>query len=182
MRVSASSEDPIFEEWVRAISHNPTGPANDPGVVSEGWLRWLRRVFDAEGSVSKDVVTRGAVDHQLALANDAANTVLADLHRTTNARPVVEVDVWMDSSIRISIDGGFTAPSMWEVEHPEALAEVADYFQRQLDQDPIIGSIWPACADHDVGLHAEVRGREAVWWCRLGEHAVATIGDLGATT
>jgi hypothetical protein len=180
--VSTSSADPTFEEWVRAISHNPDAPSNDPGVVSEGWRRWLRRVFETHGPVAKDVVMRGARDHQLALASDAAATVLADLHRTTDARPVVEIDVWMDSSIRIAIDGCFTAPSMWEVEQPEALAEVADYFQEQLDQDPIIGSIWPMCADHDVGLHAEVHGGQAVWWCRLGKHAVATIGELGAAT
>ena len=179
--MSESGDDASFEEWVRAISHNPTAPSNDPGVVSEAWRRWLRSVFDTEGPVPKDVVTRGAVDHQLALANDAANSVLADLHRTTDARPVVEV-VWMDSSIRITIDGGFTGPSMWAVEQPEVLAEVADYFQEQLDQDPIIGSIWPVCPDHDVGLHAEVRGGKAVWWCRLGRHTVATIGEFGATT
>jgi hypothetical protein len=182
VRVNARSDDAIFDQWMGEISHNPDAPPDDPGVISAGWQRWLRRVFETQGPVAKDVVTRAAMEHQLALANDAVTTVLADLHRTTDARPVVEVDSWMDSSIRISIDGGSTAPSMWEIEQPEALAEVADYFQEQLDQDPIIGSIWPVCAEHDVGLRAEVRQRQAVWWCRLGDHVVATIGQLGAAT
>ena len=176
-----SSDDlPSFEQWLQEISYNPNAPVDDPGEVSPGWRRWLRRLFEREGPVSKDVVTRAAMAHQVALANEAVTTVLADLHRTTASRPVVEVDVWMESSIRISIDGGFTAPSMWEVELPAALAEVADYFQEQLDQDPILGGIWPVCGKHDVGLHAEVHDGRAVWWCRLGHHAVATIGELGA--
>jgi hypothetical protein len=37
--------------------------------------------------------------------------------------------------VRIVVDGGFTAPSMWERTEPEAIAEVADYVQEQLDQD-----------------------------------------------
>jgi len=69
---------------------------------------------------------------------------------------------------------------MWEVEQPEAFAEVADYFQEQLDQHRLLGSIWPVCSEHDVGLHAEVHDGQAVWWCRLGDHAVATVGALDA--
>jgi hypothetical protein len=181
VRVSARSNDPSFEKWVAEISHNPDAPPDDPGVVSTGWRRWLRRFFEARGPVARDVVTLAAMEHQTALAKETVAMVLADLHRTMDVRPVVEVDVWMESSIRISIDGGYTTPSMWEVEQPEAFAEVADYFQEQLDQNPILGSLWPVCGDHDVGLHAEVHDGRAVWWCRLGDHVVATIGALGAS-
>jgi hypothetical protein len=106
---------------------------------------------------------------------------LADLHRTTDERPVVEVDVWMESSIRISIDGGFTAPSMWEVDAPEAFAEVADYLQDQLQGVVVDGSwrFWPECRQHNAGLHAEVHDGRAVWRCRIGDHEVAPMGQLG---
>ena len=180
MRVSG--EAPTFEQWLQEITFNPESPVDDQGEVSAAWRRWLRHFFEREGPVSKVVVNRAAMSHQVALANDAVTAVLADLHRTTELRPQVEVDVWMESSIRISIDGGFTAPSMWEVDRPEAFAEVADYFQEHLDQHPVLGSIWPVCAQHDVGLHAEVRNGLAVWWCRVGGHAVATIGALEART
>jgi hypothetical protein len=180
VRVSARSEDPTFERWMKEISHNPDAPPDDPGTVSAGWRRWLYRFFEARGPVAKDVVMRAAMEHQVALAEEAVAMVLADLHRTTELRPQVEVDVWMDASVRISIDGGFTAPSMWEVDQPEAFAEVADYFQEHLDQHPILGSIWPVCGQHDVGLHAEVHDGLAVWWCRLGDHAVARIGALAS--
>ncbi len=177
MRVS-DHDAPTFEQWLHEITFNPDSPADDQGEVSGGWRQWLRLFFEREGPVSKDVVNRAAMGHQVALANDAVTAVLADLHRTTAFRPVVEVDVWMESSIRISIDGGFTAPSMWEVERPRAFAEVADYVQEQMDQEI---RCWPECDQHNAGLHPEVHDERSVWWCRVGSHAVAPIGELGAT-
>jgi hypothetical protein len=91
----------------------------------------------------------------------------------------MRVDKWEGGSVRIIVNNGFTAPSMWERTEPEAIAEVADYVQEQLDQE--LGC-WPICDAHDVGLHADARDGVAVWWCRLGEHAVAPIGELGAST
>ena len=83
----------------------------------------------------------------------------------------------MGNGIRISIDDGYTAPSMWAVERAEAFAEVADYFQEQLDQSG--AGAWPVCERHDLGLHAEVHDGMAVWWCRRFQHAVAPVGSLG---
>ena len=45
-------------------------------------------------------------------------------------RPSVKVDVWMGNSIRISIDGGCSAPSIWEADRPGAFAAMADYFSK----------------------------------------------------
>jgi hypothetical protein len=181
VRVPGSSDGAAFEKWVREISHNADAPSDDPGLVNDGWMRWLRRFFDERGPVEKEVVTRAAMEHQIAVASEAVRMVLADLHRTTDERPVVEVDVWMESSIRISIDGGFTAPSMWEVDAPEAFAEVADYLQDQLLGVVVDGSwrFWPECRQHNAGLHAEVHDGRAVWRCRIGDHEVAPMGQLG---
>jgi hypothetical protein len=176
--VQVSGEAPTFEQWVQEITFNPESAVDDQGEASAGWRRWLRDFFEREGPVSKALVKSAAMSHQVALANDAVNAVLADLHRTTAFRPVVEVDVWMESSVRISIDGGFTAPSMLEGERPQAFVEVADYLQEQMDQEL---RCWPVCWQHDVGLHPEVRGGAALWWCRLGGHAIAAIGELGTT-
>jgi hypothetical protein len=33
---------------------------------------------------------------------------------------------------------------------------------------------------YDAGIAAEVHDDAAVWWCRLGSHAVAVVGALGA--
>jgi hypothetical protein len=173
--MATAADDSDFERWVERMSDNPNAPADDPGEVSPAWRRWLRRLYDAEGPVPKEVVFGAAMEHQVALANAAVRVVLGDVHHTTTWRPLVEVDVWMGNSIRISIDGGFQAPSMWEVEEAAAVAEVADYFQDQF------GECWPVCRDHNAGLHAEVRDGQAVWWCRPGKHAIAVIGELKST-
>ena len=82
------------------------------------------------------------------------------------------------AGVRIVINDGYTAPSMWALDKPEAFAEVADYFQEQLDQSG--AGAWPTCDEHNVGLHAEVWDGTAVWRCRLGKHIVAVIGELDA--
>lgn len=132
----------------------------------------MREFFDTHGAVPHAQVSRAAEEHLLALANNAAAAVLADLQSATLLRPTVIVDLY-DGGVRIAIDGSYAYPSMWEVAEPAAFAEVADYFQEQLDQE-----CWPVCADHNTGLHAEVRGGDAIWWCRVGDHVVAHVGRL----
>jgi hypothetical protein len=136
----------------------------------------LANVFGHAVRVETGDITN--LDELLAVARRAVARVVADLHRTTAERPSVAVDAWQGSSVRIVVNGGFTAPSVWERTTPEAIAEVADYIQEQLDQD--LGC-WPVCEAHNVGLHAEARDGVAVWWCRLGEHRVAAIGELAST-
>src|SRR4051794_30982354 len=98
---------PTFEQWLYDITFDPELPANRQGDLSDEWRRWLRHLFEHEGPMSKADVDRAAMAHQVALANGAVTAVMADLHRTTAFRPIVEVDVW-ESCIRISIDGGST--------------------------------------------------------------------------
>lgn len=170
------SDPPGFQEWFQSVTSDPDAPTDDPGEVSPEHRRWLRRFFEAEGAASQEVTHRAFMSQFVALANEAVAAVLGDLHRTAPLRPRVVVDVWMEYGIRISIDDGYTAPSMWEIEQPEAFAEVADYFQDQLGQT--LGC-WPVCQEHDLGLHAEVHDGTAVWWCRRMQHSVARIGSLG---
>lgn len=176
--MSRSDQDRAFEQWVGTISRNPEAPGDDAGTVSARWAEWLRAFFDAHGPVDREVVTLAAIEHQTALAKDAVARVLRDLHRTTKARPVVEVDVWKETTIRITVDGVYETPSMSEVRPNEAVAEVADYLQAQLIERPVPG-VWPVCAVHGFGLHAEMHEGVAVWRCHPGRHSVATIGVLG---
>ena len=111
---------------------------------------------------------------QRELAERAMAAVMLDLEYATGLRPVVTVDLWRNRWIRIVINRGYTTPSMTARNLPDALVEVAEYFQEQVDR-----ICWPTCPAHDVGLHAEVRNFLPVWWCRVGDHAVATIGSLG---
>ena len=111
---------------------------------------------------------------QRELAEKATAAVMLDLEHATGLRPEVTVDLYQDRWIRIVIDRGHTTPSMEARTVPEALVEVADYFQEQVDS-----VCWPTCPEHDMGLHAEVRNLSPVWWCRVGDHSVAAVGRLG---
>jgi len=183
-----SSEDPRpgFEAWLTSITFNPDSPEDDQGEVSPANRRWLHRFFEVEGAVARDVVDRAFLEEQVALANEAVAAVLSDLHRTSALRPTVAVDDDDGSGVRIWINEGYTAPSMWEIEKPEAFVEVAAYFQDRLDLADYLQELeqaqgcWPLCGDHGVGLRAGVDDGIAVWWCDAGEHLVAPIGDLGA--
>ena len=103
---------------------------------------------------------------------------MADHLAATGLRPDVVVDLWPENTIRITIRGGYTTPSMNAMDRPTALVEVADYFQGQLAQH--IG-MWPSWNRHDVGGHPELRRGTAVWWCRKGEHVIAPIGEFEST-
>jgi len=109
--------------------------------------------------------------------DDLETAALHDVEAATTLRPSVAVEVHDEISVRIVIDDGYTAPSMWSLDRPEAFAEVADYFQEQLDQTE--AGAWPVCDRHDLGLHAEVHDGVAVWWCRKFQHSVAPVGSLG---
>lgn len=113
------------------------------------------------------------IDDLLALAEEAVETTLADLHRTSSVRPKVVVEPLGNHTLRISVDGNYSDPSMHATTRAAALAEVAGIFQDQLDHE-----CWPVCGKHEVGLHAEVYEGVAVWRCRLGGHFVARIGEL----
>jgi hypothetical protein len=183
-----SSEDsrPGFDVWLRSVSYNADLPENGQGEVSPSNLRWLRRFFEVEGAVPREVVSRAFLNHQVGLAKEAAAAVLGDLHRTTAMRPTVVVDDYEGNGVRIHVNDGYTAPSMWESERPEAFVEVAEYFQDQLDLADYLqefGDVqgcWPLCAEHGTGLRAEVRAGTAVWRCDSGGHSVAPVGGLGS--
>jgi len=115
------------------------------------------------------------LDDLVALAQQAADAVSADLHHTIPDPPEITVRPWMENGVCIEVLNGYTAPSMWATTEPEAIAEVADYIQDQIAQT--LGA-WPVCPKHGTGLHAEVQDGKAVWRCRFGNHSIAAIGAL----
>ena len=154
--------------------------AADPGEVDVGNRRWLREYFADNGPVESEIVGRAFQARQAEVATAAVTAVLSDLERTTPERPnvVVELDEW--GGVRVAVDGGYSGSPLWDIELAEVVVQVADDVQEQWYGPVIDGNFtcWPECRGHDVGLHPEVRGGHAVWWCRLGQHTVAPIGQL----
>jgi hypothetical protein len=173
VRMAKSGDPSSFRNWLVRVY----GPENVPDdELNAPMLRWLRAYFDVAGPVPNKTAWEALLAYQMELANDASVTVLDDVHRTTALRPVIVVEDNDGFGVRISVNGGYTAPSMWELDRPQAFAEVADYIQGELASE--LGC-WPVCERHNLGLHAEVRDGIAVWWCRRMQHSVAPVGSLG---
>jgi hypothetical protein len=168
----AQPEDPQgFDHWLAAV-YAPEGVPDDE--LNAPTRQWLRDFFDLEGPVPAERAWEAFLAYQVALATEASTAVVDDLQRTTPLRLVVAVEDNDGSGVRISINGGWTAPSMWELQRPKAFVEVAEYFRDQLWDE----GCWPVCEQHGIGLRGAVHDGVAVWWCRVGAHALARIGEL----
>lgn len=168
-----------FEGWLDRLGGTTPGSEDDNEMVGDpvtgAELQWLRRLYDVRGPVEPDDAWSAFYTDLLALAGEAVAAVMGDLRRTTSHRPRVVVDLYLGTTVRISIDEGYTTPSMSSIDHATAFVEVADYFQTELAYDL---RLWPQCERHNTGLHPEVRGDKGVWCCRLGKHDVGSIGHL----
>jgi len=167
------AERPGFDEWVRRF----LAEAGDGRDVSQqaALVRWFRSVFDELGPVSRAEVDRRYEADQLDVAKEAVRLVMRDAAVTADVAAEVVVDT-DGNCVRISYNGSYTTPSMFEIERASAIAEVGDYMQDHIADD--LWRAWPVCPDHKLGLRARVRDGAPVWWCESGDHAVAPIGGL----
>lgn len=112
----------------------------------------------------------------LAKVDRAIELVLADLHRTSSRRPSISADIF-GGQVRITVEGGYNEPSIDSHygSQTEIVRDVAEYLQHRLSENL---RVWPECATHSTGLHADLFDDSAVWRCRFGEHSVAAIGHL----
>lgn len=114
----------------------------------------------------------------LATARRAVELVRADLDGASTLRPDVRAEPATfvgDGGVAIVVDGSEVQFPIAGLTEPEATAEIASLVQDLLAQP---SGLWPICAEHDVGLHADVHDGLAVWRCRLHGHTAAAIGDL----
>ena len=135
----------------------------------DDFAAWVAPIDADEPGIEAD---RSALD----LARCAADLVLQDLHRTTDARPVIEVRHDVEYGLIVSYNGGYSTPAMGSLQNPEATAEVAAYLQGEITGD--VWSVWPTCPIHGSGLDAVAADGSAIWACRADGHRVAVIGQL----
>ena len=170
-------DSPGFAEWLRSFFRFD---AADPGEVDADNRRWFRDYFADTGPVSSEIVGRGFRTRQAEVVTEAVAAVRSDLERATSEHVniVVELDEW--GGVRVAVDGCYSGSPVSHIERAEVLVEIADDVQ-ELWYGPVINgrfTCWPECRTHNVGLHPEVRDAHAVWWCRLGQHVIAAIGQL----
>lgn len=162
-----------YGTWLEMVT---PGDDDDPGVRAAGADRFLREVFDRRGPISVEELDAESHRWALNLAREAVDLVIHDLHATTDARPVVDVRLDEEYGLIVSYNGGYSTPSMHSMQNPEATSEIGDYLQGEIADD--LWTVWPTCKSHGGGLDAKARDGQAVWHCRLGNHRVATIGQL----
>jgi hypothetical protein len=168
--MAASEEDAWIDELY---------PPEPGAFLAPGWREWLHEVFLISGRVELDeleTLVRSVTEER---AGAACDLVAADAAATLGEAVAISTvtDEW---GVRVVVDGqvvsGVPLHSIGEV---ELIVEVADGAQEEIMDN---WRVWPECPHHDSGLHPELRDHEAVWNCRVGDHLVGRVGDLGKAT
>jgi hypothetical protein len=170
------ADDVGFEDWFDAtfVRRSQDRAAED---LEEFW-NWAKHLYNTSGAVDPDVARVAYEFDALAAVEAAVSRVLADLGACSERLPQVDVDMF--EVIRITVNGGYTQPSV-DVSPPFDVSvvtvEVVEYLRGQLDQDD--GVSFPTCSRHEYFyLRPAVVDGVAVWHCNRGGHGVAVIGEL----
>jgi hypothetical protein len=169
--VAESSSDDSFDTWFVSI-------VQESAERRAEVMPWFRRLYDTHGAMTAgEVETAWGLD-VLNAAERAVALTLNDVHRTTPWRPAIHLSDLYGNGLAITVEGHTRGATTADPTDDQAIVcEIADHIQEDLCERY---ALWPVCARHDAGLHAEVHDGAAVWWCRLGNHAVAAVGALGA--
>jgi hypothetical protein len=174
--------DQAFDAWVESVL--PTVEPDEGGDVGHrpvGLMDFLREMFDKHGAVPLQALRQEGNGRQLSLTRTGADLLRADLERTTGLRPVIEV--WWSEEIgtpAAAFNGGYTTPALFSMRAPEAICEVVDNLRDHVVDE--LSAVWPVCPDDGLGLDPRPVDGRAMWYCRVGKHAVAPIGQLPAAS
>jgi hypothetical protein len=143
-------------------------------------MEFFREMFNVTGGpVPTAALNEAWKERELALARHAVTLIRADLHRTTQLDPNIEVRSLDDGVTAVTYNGNYQTPALFAIRNPEATCEVADNLRDHIVED--LWSPWPSCPKHGSVLEPRPVDGEAVWYCHAGSHAVSAIGELRAT-
>ena len=167
-----------FEAWVASVLPEPEpDEGGDVGHRPVGLIDFLREMFDKHGPVSLDALRQEGNDRHTLLTRTGAELFRSDLERTTSLRPMIEV--WWSQEIGTpvaSFNGSYSTPPLFGMRAPEAICEVADNLRDHVVDE--MATVWPLCPDDGLGLDPRPVDGMAMWHCRVGDHAVSSIGQL----
>ncbi len=170
--------DSDFEAWVDSLHLQEPDEGGDIGEVAAGTMQFLREVFDKHrGPAPLEVLRQARNDREMALAHRGVELFSADLHRTTSLTP--DIAIWRredDGTLVVSYNGNYSTPALMSIRAPEALCEVADNLRNHVVDD--LWTVWPLCPNDGLGLDPRPVDRQAVWYCRVGNHVLSPIGKL----
>ncbi|MDP2290242.1 MAG: hypothetical protein Q8M22_03595, partial [Actinomycetota bacterium] len=162
-----------FESWFANLTE-------EASVERRALIRpWFLSLHQQQGPVPSEVASVAWSAQRLDASERAVALTLADIQRTTTWQAEVTLST-LDAAVQITVEGHTRAPATtadpWDQQ--AIVCDIAEIIQEDISESH--SEAWPSCADHGVGLHAEVQAGRAVWRCRTGEHAVSDIGMLGA--
>jgi hypothetical protein len=152
----------------------------DAVLGAHDWTEWLHELFISRGAVGGSQLVTLARTAQLEVAPTACRRVEVDVARTTGQAVTVAVvrDEQYGGLFRIACDGEFSvhdSSGFFAVGPEEAAHEVSVTVQDILLER--WWRVWPACTQHDAGLHPDFIDAGAVWLCRPGRH-YTPVGEL----
>ena len=176
-----------FEAWLATFRLDEPDEGGQVGTPVAGAMDFFREVYERRGPVSSDELRAAWQAREVELAGRAVPLVLADIRRTTDLDPHVEVRVvevgadWEQPDLpgvtAITYNGGYTTEPL-SIRMPEIICDVADNLRDHVVDD--LWTVWPVCPRDRLGLDPRVVAGRAVWYCRVGEHLAAPIGELTA--
>jgi hypothetical protein len=151
---------------------------SEPGSsVDQAWLQWLGQLYDERGALPPEAVQDLAEDATRQRAQSAGALVALDVWHSL--AETIEVSTTVDPPpVRLVVNGEWVnGTGVMSFAPDELLVEVAGDIQEVVMDD---SRVWPECPQHGAGLHPESDNGTPSWVCRVGDHVVAPIGELGA--
>lgn len=169
-----------FDTWVGSLGLDEPDEFGHVGRPPPGRMEFFRETFDANGGpVPLSALKEAWKQREIELAEHAAALVIADLRRTTELNPNIEVrslDFDGLAVTAVTYDDNFKTPVLFSIRNPEATCEVADNLLDHIMMD--LCSPWPTCPTHGGVVDPRPLNGEAVWFCPRGNHVLSAIGAL----
>lgn len=173
-----------FDEWMSTLRLDEPDEGGEVGTASPGMTDFLREVFHDHGAVSSGELSVLVQNRELELAERVVPLLIADIRRTTDLDPHIEVRTinvgadWGQPAARVTavtFDGSFSTVPL-ALRMPEIICDIADNVRDQVIDE--LCTVWPVCPRDGLGLDPRVVRDQAVWYCRVHDHVAAPIGGL----
>ncbi|GAA3790339.1 hypothetical protein GCM10022226_06590 [Sphaerisporangium flaviroseum] len=163
--------DPDMEDWLERLTREGIAPP----LNNSRKMGILHSIFHEHGPVGTDEAAEILLD-AMGRAVEALVTVSKDM--SPHTRAMARITVGLDSGFPYLkyVDGWRHGDDLvFDSGDAGTLAQVADTVQEFLMERE--HHVWPVCTAHHVGLHSQISGADAVWYCKTGGH-VWRIGRL----
>ncbi|MEU6892376.1 hypothetical protein ABZ934_11380 [Streptomyces sp. NPDC046557] len=158
-----------FKCWLRKVDSEL---AFLPGPEGRS-IDWIRDLYREHGELPASRFALLAFDRKARTTSGALKCV-ADAAGTATRLDIPTTPEFLPPSADLPMGNVAVAGSaIQSFDRQGVWAEVADAVQTYVADRHV--TVWPLCRTHGLGLHAVVRGGEAIWWCNGWGHLDCAI-------